>query len=79
MIINEYLVRTRHEELLAEAERARMVSLAFRSSRKKKSVYGVLLNWMGSVLCKWGDLLQERFGEQEVVDQSHNMDAGVQA
>jgi len=79
MIINAHLVRTRHEELLAEAERARMVSLAFRSSRKKNSVYGVLLNWVGSLLCKWGDLLQERFSEQEVVDQSHNMDLGIQA
>lgn len=79
MIINEHLVRIRHEEMLAEAERIRMVSLANRSSRKKKSVYGILLNWVGSLLCRWGDLLQERFGDQDLVDQSQTMDTGIQA
>jgi len=79
MIFNEYLVRIRHEEMLAEAERVRMVSMAIRSSSKKKSYYGVALNWVGNLFCKLGGLLQERFGDQKLVDQSPTMDKGVQA
>jgi hypothetical protein len=79
MLFNEHLVRIRHEEMLAEAERIRLVSLVNRQSKKRKSFFSVSLNWMGNLLCKLGGFLQERFGEQDLVDQSQTMDTGIRA
>ena len=64
MIFHEYLMQMRHEEQLAEGERIRIVSLASRRPMRKNPLLGVALNWMGSLLSKWGATLQKRSDNQ---------------
>ena len=66
MVIDELLMKVRHEELLREAAHYRLISQAKRGSVKRKYSYGKALVWLGSRLCKWGSLLQERFGDAEM-------------
>ena len=79
MILNEYMMHIRHEEMLAEAERFRIVSLASRRPMRKNPLLGVALNWMGSLLSKWGATLQKRSGNQDILNQSQSIDGGSHA
>ena len=63
MIINEYLMRIRHAEILSQAESYRLVAQAMQHSPKRRSYSGRALTWLGNRLCKWSEYIQLRFGE----------------
>ena len=77
MLYNEYLVQVRHEELLDEAERYRLISQAQRRSARKKYSYALALAWLGIRLCNWGNRLQERFGDAGRVGPSQAVKSGI--
>ena len=67
MFYNEYLMWARQKELLREAAHYRLISQVQRRSARRKYSYGLALAWLGSRLCKWGSLLQERFSDTETI------------
>jgi hypothetical protein len=73
MLHLEYMVRYRQEELRREAARYQLINLVKNSSSRSKNFYNPVLTWLGGRLCKWGNLLQERFGEAETVTPCHAM------
>jgi hypothetical protein len=63
-------LKFRHEAFLQEAERYRMISQFSRgSSRRRISLYPTLA-WWGSKLSRWGHVLEERFSDQGMVEDS---------
>jgi hypothetical protein len=58
----------RQEELLAEAERYRLISLANQRSSNQRNFLATALAWWGSKLSRWGGVLQERFGDTVIVE-----------
>jgi hypothetical protein len=79
MLNLELLMMIRHEELLREAARDRLISQAKRGSVRRKYPYSLALVWLGSRLCKWGNLLQERFGNSRMVIPSRSTNSGIKA
>ena len=83
MLIDELLVKIRHEELLREAAaRYRLISLEKQGLVvvvRRKYSYSLALVWLGSRLCKWGNLLQERFGNSRMVIPSRSTNSGIKA
>ena len=79
MFSNEYLVKIRHEELLKEAARYRLISQAKQGSIRCKYSYSPTLVWLGSRLCKWGNFLQERFDNSRMVTPSHTINNSIKA
>jgi hypothetical protein len=59
----EFLVRERQEEYLKEAARYRLISQARQRTASLTVFYAPALTWLGALLSKWGNLLQEQFGE----------------
>jgi len=78
MIINEYLMRIRHEEILSQAENNRLVAQAKRRSPSRRPYSGRALTWLGNRLIKWGEYLQLRFGDAKKISQSQPVERGVQ-
>lgn len=70
MVRHELLMKIKQEEFLREAARDRLISEARRGSVRRKYSYVKALVWLGSYLCKWGNLLQERFGNTGMVTPS---------
>jgi hypothetical protein len=64
MIIYEKLARIYQEEMHAEAERWRLINMASNRQHRMIMRYAKSLNWMGNVMCNWGDLLERRFGDE---------------
>lgn len=68
MVIDELFMKIRQEEFLREVARYRLISqakkrgLVIRNNSHNKALAG-----LGSRLCKWGSLLQNRFGNSEKV------------
>ncbi len=62
----EGLMRLRQEELLQEAERYRLISLAQKNAPRGNQPYRRVLVWLGSKLSDWGSQMQARFGETRV-------------
>ncbi len=60
----------RHEEFLQEAERYRLISQVKRQSSGRRISLAPTLFWWGSKLSKWGSVLQERFGDPGMVEDS---------
>lgn len=77
MLIDELLAKIYTDELRKEATLYRLITSAQRHSVKKKYSYALALVWLGSRLCKWGHLLQERFGDSGKVNPSHAMKSGI--
>jgi hypothetical protein len=75
--INEDMMRDRHEELLREATRNRLSATARRRSARWYYSYGLAITWLGNQLCKWGNLLQERFRDGEMVTPSQSAKTSI--
>ena len=57
-MIEEYWLKTRQQELLAEAERRRLL-VSFKSKKPFGLFYAArLLLWLGTLLSRWGRQLQ---------------------
>jgi hypothetical protein len=79
MHIHEYLMGQRHKELLKDAERYRLISLAKRHQVRTFPYYARSLAWLGSRMCSWGNLLESRFGDQSAFSNSQSVDRVVKA
>ena len=77
MLFHEYFVRMRQEELLAEAERARLIKKAKRSPVKAFPFYARSLAWLGSLLCNLGSLLSKRFADEAAINHSQSIDRSL--
>ena len=77
MIVHEYLARIYQEEMLAEAERIRLIAKSKRRPAKGNSFYARSLAWLGNLMCSWGSLLEKRFSEQEAGQQSGSIGKGL--
>jgi len=58
---NYKMFRRQQEELMKQAEYARLVQAAKREQRRKRRLYRSGANWLGTHLVNWGKKL-ERFG-----------------
>ena len=64
-------LKFRHEEFLQEAERYRLISQVNRQSSGRRISLAPTLAWWGSKLCRWGGhVLQERFGDPGMVEET---------
>jgi hypothetical protein len=80
MVIDELLMKVRQEEFLREAARYRLISQAEkRGSVRRKYSYGKALVGLGSSLCKWGNLLQDRFGDSRMVTSCQSTNSCIKA
>jgi hypothetical protein len=52
----------RHQELLRQAERERLIRQALAGRKTSDSFYRRALTWLGRQLVAWGWRLQERYG-----------------
>ena len=77
MLIHEQLAKIHQEELLREAAHYRLIAQAQGRSARRKYSYGLALAWLGSRLCKWGNLLQERFSDTETIAQSQAVKSSI--
>ena len=64
MMIHEHLVRIYQDEMLAQAEQARLISIAKRRPFRVNSYYAQTLAWLGNLMCSWGSQLEVRFGKK---------------
>ena len=78
MIIHEYLIRIRQDEILAEAERSRLINEAKRRPVKVFSFYARSLAWLGGILINFGSLLEKRFGKENVINHSQSIDRSLE-
>ena len=78
MILDEYLMRIRQEEILRETERNRLIAQAKRLSQRKWSYSGRALTWFGNRLIGWGEYLQLRFGDAKKISQPQPVERGVE-
>jgi len=78
MILDEYLMRIRQEEILTQAENNRLVAQAKRRSPRRRSYSGRALTWLGNRLIKWGEYLQLRFGDAKKISQPQPVERGVE-
>ena len=79
MFFDEELIRLRREQLLKEAEQSRLIAQVRQRSPRRRYAYTLAFAWLGIHLCRWGTLLQDRFGVAETASPSHSMDNGIKA
>ena len=79
MLNLELMANIYPEELRKEAAHHRLISLAQQRSKKKKHILRRVLVWLGGHLHKWGHLLQDRFGETEMVVPSKTIHSSLEA
>jgi len=77
MILDEYLMRNRQEEILSLAENNHLVAQAKQRSPNRRSYSGRTLTWLGNRLIKWGEYLQLRFGDAKKISQPQPVDRGI--
>ncbi len=77
MFYHEYFMRMRHEELLAEAERARLIKEVKQRPVKAFPFYARSLAWLGGILCNLGSLLGKRFAEEAAINHSQSSDRSL--
>jgi len=77
MIISEYDMRGRQRELLAEAEKHRLLVLAKRKTAKANPKNARVLVWVGGLMCRWGSQLEERFAVEVKPSQTNPVDHGL--
>jgi hypothetical protein len=63
MLIHELLTKVHQEESLKKVAHHQLILQAQQSSGKWIYPYNRALSWLGSRLCKLGNLLQERSGD----------------
>ena len=76
MIIDEYLMKVRHEEILAEAERSRLVAISMLKPGGAISSSVRILVWFGGLLRRWGSRLEDRFAAEARYNQAQPVDFG---
>ena len=79
MFFDEELIRINTEKLLKEAERSRLVTQVRPRSASRRNTFAPIFAWLGVHLCRWGDLLQTRFGIAETAPTSQSMNNGFKA
>lgn len=77
MIIHENLAHLRQEEILAEAERRRLISKAKLHPVRINSYSARSMAWLGSLMHIWGSRLEKRFGKDAVVNHSQSIDRSL--
>lgn len=77
MIISEYYMRGRQKELLAEAEKHRLLALSERKPVKANRKNARILVWVGGLMCRWGSQLEERFAVEVKPGQTNPVDRGL--
>ncbi|MFC2053568.1 hypothetical protein ACFLV7_04610 [Chloroflexota bacterium] len=77
MLLHELLAKVHQEELLREAAQYRLIAQAQRRSPRRKYSYSPALAWLGSLLCRWGNLLQERFSDPEIIAPSQAVKSSI--
>jgi hypothetical protein len=77
MLYHEYFMRMRQEELLAEAERARLIQKAKRHPVKAFPFYARSLAWLGGILSNLGSLLEKRFADEAAINHSQSIDRSL--
>lgn len=77
MIISEYYMRGRQKELLAEAEKHRLLALSKRETVKANPKNARMLVWVGGLMCRWGSQLEERFAVEVKPSQTNPVDRGL--
>jgi hypothetical protein len=70
MLYLEDLARIRQAELRREQAHRMLVSQVQPRTARRKSAFGPAFNWLGTRLCEWGNYLQERVLDSEVVNTS---------
>jgi len=76
MIISEDLMRVRQTELLAEAQRYRLLALAKHKPVAAFSTSARLFVWLGGRLRRWGSWLEDRFAAEVRSNQTQPADCG---
>jgi len=79
MLFDEELMRLRQEQLLKDAENSRLIAQVRNRSPRRATVYALAFAWLGTRLCRWGTLLQERFEAAETTSPSQSMNNGIEA
>ena len=77
MLYHEYFMRMRQEELLAEAELARLIKKAKRRPVRAFPFYARSLAWLGGILCNLGSLLGKRFADEAAINHSQSIDRSL--
>ena len=77
MIVHEYFVRMRNEELLAEAERRRLIKEFRQRPPWFNTNFARSLTWLENLMCRWGSLLARRFGEETAINLSGSIEDSV--
>jgi hypothetical protein len=78
MIMQEYLMKVRYEELLKEVEQIRLINSVKRHPVKGYRFYANSLAWLGGILCGLGNKLEKRFGDEVAIDYSHPIDRSLE-
>ena len=76
MIIDEYLMKVRHEEYMAAAERSRLVAISMLKPERAISSHVRILVWFGGLLRRWGSRLEDRFAAEVRCNQTQTVDCG---
>ena len=76
-MIEVYLMQIRQKELLAEAERQRLVALARQRKSNGISTGARIMIYLGALLSKWGSQLEERFTVEANPEQVHSVKRGL--
>jgi len=76
-MIEEYLVQVRQKELLAEAERQRLVAIARQRKSIELSTGARMMVYFGLMLNKWGSQLEQRFAVEANPEQVHSVERGL--
>ncbi len=69
-----YLVKSRRQELIRAAEKARLLSHSRHSRRRRYHLRDVVLDKLGTVLIRWGEFLRSNYGtviEQSLISEEH--------
>ncbi len=76
--MHEYFLRMRHEELLEEAERFRLIEKTKQLQGNRFGYYGKLLALLGSILCNLGGWLVKRFGDEVAINHTQSIDSSLE-
>ena len=79
MFFDAELMRLRQEQLLKDAENSRLIAQIRKCSPRRAPVYRLAFAWLGMRLCRWGNLLQERFETAETTSPSQSMNNRIEA
>jgi len=71
------LMKIHQKELLAEAERQRMVAIARQKKSSGRSTGARIMVFLGALLSRWGSHLEERFAVESSPKQVHSVERGL--